>query len=135
VRTAVRALPTGLPGRAQLVQRHRCGLRQPHRRLRHDLTSNRYLATAFVNAASRASASTAPSDTVTAPVRSMIAIAGCCGTLKRANTSPGSSLICGNVSEYLSTKSWNEASSPNQATPTNCTLPAHRLLAASTEGA
>lgn len=43
--------------------------------------------------------------------------------------------MVGNVSEYLSTKPWNAGSSPNQATPTKSTLPAHRVLAASTEGA
>jgi hypothetical protein len=65
----------------------------------------------------------------------MIAIAGCCGTPNLANTSPASSLICGKVNPCLSTKPWNETSSPYQATPRNCTLPAQRWLAASTEGA
>lgn len=43
--------------------------------------------------------------------------------------------MVGKVSEYLSMKSWKSASLPNQATPTKSTLPAHRVLAASTEGA
>jgi hypothetical protein len=54
----------------------------------------------------------------------MNAIAGWYGTPNRSNTTPASSLICGKVSLCLSMKSWNESSSPVQATPTNRTCPA-----------
>jgi hypothetical protein len=43
--------------------------------------------------------------------------------------------MVGKVSECLSMNPWKSASLPNHATPTKSTVPAHRWLAASTEGA
>ena len=88
-----------------------------------------------MSTASNASGSTAPSMVLTLPVRSMTTSAGWAGTPNRLKMAPGLSLSCGKDNAYLSTKPWNEAWSPYQATPMNWTLPAHFLLAASTEGA
>ena len=61
--------------------------------------------------------------------------AGCAGTPKRANTVPGSSLICGNDNEYFPMKPLKDASSPAHATPTKGTRLAHCFATASTEAA
>lgn len=81
------------------------------------------------------SPSTAPRNRRASPLALMMTNAGCTGTPKRANTLPGSSLICGNDREYLSMNPWNDCSSPVHATPTKSTFPAHSCAAASTEAA
>ena len=53
---------------------------------------------------SSSASSTAPNNCWTSPSGDTTTSAGCDGTPKRANTSPGSSLTCGNVSPCLSMK-------------------------------
>ena len=76
----------------------------------HDEVSSR-------SAASSALSSRAPSTVWTSPSLSTSASAGWVGMPKRVYTFPWSSLICGKVSVWRSTKSWNADSSPDQATP------------------
>lgn len=82
-----------------------------------------------------ASPSARPVNIVTSPPGATIAAAGWATTPKRSKTSAGRSLIWSNVRLWRSTKSWNWASSPAQATPTNVASPAHSVEAASTEAA
>lgn len=84
---------------------------------------------------SRSAPSAAPNNVWTSPSGRMIAKAGWVGTSNWANTSPESSLICGNDRSYLSMNPWNWSSVPLQATPTNSACPAHLCAASSTEGA
>ena len=118
VRVAVRAVAARLPGRQELVQRHRHGLHHPSLRLR-DLTANVNHRRRWPVRRRVSSCPTAPNETCTTPALSMTAIAGWYGTSNRANTSPSLSLICGKVRPCLSMNAWNERSSPCHAAPTN----------------
>src|SRR6056297_199386 len=84
---------------------------------------------------SRRSPSTAPATSSVEPSEFTSTSAGWYEIPKRSNTSPGSSLICGNVSPWRSTKSWKSSSLPVQATPTKSTESANCAAASSTEGA
>lgn len=87
------------------------------------------------SADSNRASSMAPRRVVTTPVRLISTSAGWLRTPKRANTLPASSSIWGNVSPCFATNPANERGVPDHATPMKLTLPAHCLLAASTEGA